>query len=98
MQILLPLRDNRGKRLPRSLFDNLVEELSEKFGGATAYSRSPAQGHWSKGARAKTEDVIIIEVMVEKANPIWWSELRHRLEEQFRQETVLLRSLKTKTY
>jgi len=66
MQILLPLRDNRGKRLPRALFDKLLEELSEKFGGVTAYTRSPAEGQWMKGARTKNDDIIVVEVMVEK--------------------------------
>lgn len=35
LQILLPLRHTKGKRLRRPLFDKLLEELSEKFGGVT---------------------------------------------------------------
>lgn len=98
MQILLPLRDNRGKRLPRSLFDKLLEELSETFGGVTAYTRSPAEGQWTKGARTKSDDIVVVEVMVEKPDAYWWRSLRHKLEEDFRQDTVIVRSIKTRIH
>ena len=32
IQIFLPLRDNRGKRIDQCHFNNLASELSERFG------------------------------------------------------------------
>ncbi len=46
VQILLPLYDNAGAPLPRALYDRVREELSRRFGGLTAFTRSPAEGLW----------------------------------------------------
>jgi hypothetical protein len=39
-QILLPVRDNRGRKFKRSLYSKLHRELVEHFGGLTAHARS----------------------------------------------------------
>ena len=46
VQILLPLWDNEGRRLPRALYAELARELTERFGGLTAHTRAPAEGLW----------------------------------------------------
>jgi len=46
VQLLLPLYDNDQQALPRSLFRTVSEELIERFGGLTTYSRAPANGYW----------------------------------------------------
>jgi hypothetical protein len=45
IQILLPLYDNAGAPLPRELYDDVREELTRRFGGLTAFTRAPAEGH-----------------------------------------------------
>lgn len=42
VQLLLPLRDNEKQAFPRAEFDRVRNELTERFGGATAFLRSPA--------------------------------------------------------
>jgi hypothetical protein len=53
VQILLPLFDNDGVSLPRQLFARVRDELTEKFGGLTAFTRSPAEGVWRPERRAR---------------------------------------------
>jgi hypothetical protein len=44
VQILLPLNDNDGRALAKDLFETVARELTERFGGVTAYTRAPADG------------------------------------------------------
>jgi hypothetical protein len=44
IHILLPLKDNQGRPHGRELFRGVAGELTERFGGLTAYTRAPAEG------------------------------------------------------
>jgi hypothetical protein len=44
IQILLPLYRNDGTRLEKVLYDQVTQELMQKFGGLTAYTQAPASG------------------------------------------------------
>ena len=94
VQALLPLRDNEGCDFPRETFDHVVQQLTDQFGGATAYTRSPAEGAWAQDDREQREDVIVVEVMVEKLDRSWWAEFRRQLEGNFGQEQILARALR----
>jgi len=52
LQILLPLVDNQGQRFDDHRFSHVRRELTERFGGVTAYLRSPAADSGS-GATAQ---------------------------------------------
>ena len=100
VQILLPLADNAGQPLPRALFAALARELTERFGGLTAYTRAPAEGLWrDEDAAERTSDtpvvrdqIVIYEVMAQELDPAWWADRRRALERDFRQETVIVRA------
>ncbi len=95
IQILLPVVDNAGQRFPRAAFEALRHTLSERFGGLTAFVQSPALGLWKdtqSGATARDE-VILIEVMVERLDRAWWSDYRSELEKTFRQDEIVVRAL-----
>ncbi|MBD0321237.1 MAG: hypothetical protein ICV87_12930, partial [Gemmatimonadetes bacterium] len=64
VQILLPLRDNEGNDFPRTEFGRVRAELVERFGGVTAYLRSPATGAWRAEDEEEVahDDVAIVEV------------------------------------
>lgn len=70
----------------------LRNELADKFGGITTYTRSPAQGLW-KETEEKTvkDDIIIYEVLVERMDLFWWRTLKQRLEAEFRQDEIMIR-------
>ena len=94
IQILLPLYDNAGVALPRELYDRVFSGLTERFGGATAYMRAPAQGAWKEtGEEVNRDEVVIIEVMVARLERDWWAAYRRQLESEFRQEKIIIRAL-----
>jgi len=93
IQILLPLNDNAGRPHKRHLFQNVAAELTDKFGGLTAYTRVPAEGLWKDDDSGTDRDEIVIyEVMTEELTEGWWRKYRRSLEKRFRQERVILRS------
>src|SRR3954469_9703159 len=63
VQILLPLRDNRGRPFKRSLHERLRQGITDEFGGLTAYARSPARGVWKSAGKAKRNDLVVLEIM-----------------------------------
>ena len=92
VQILLPVADNEGRRFPSERFEALRRELTERFGGATVFSRSPAEGFWQGGEGTSRDDIVIFEAMSETLDEGWWRERRRALEREFRQETVVVRA------
>lgn len=93
VQLLLPLYDNEGRPLPRARFTEVAEELTARFGGVTAYLRSPARGVWrdDEGDVAH-DDIVIHEVMVETLERAWWAGYRERLRARFAQEELVIRA------
>ena|SRR5690349_9925267 len=93
IEIFLPLRRNDGSPQPAELFGQVRAELVERFGGLTAYSRAPAEGLWEREEGSVDRDAIVIfEVMADALDRGWWGEFRSRLEHQFEQDAILIRS------
>ena len=96
MQILLPTHTGGGAAVAAEQFARVRVELTERFGGATAYSRSsPATGLWKRDADEVIEHdrVIMVEVVVDAFDPDWWAAYRKQLETRFEQEEVHVRAL-----
>lgn len=94
MQLLLPLHDNTRRLFPRESFDEVRREVAERFGGVTAYVRSPAEGAWQNAAgKVLSDDVIIVEVMCDELDRAFWSEYRQELARRFEQEEVVVRAM-----
>ena len=93
VQLLLPLYDNGGEELPRDHFDKVRHELTDRFGGVTAFLRAPAEGHWKDaGDVVARDEVVIVEVMVDRLDPAWWRDYRCDLESRFRQRELVVRA------
>jgi hypothetical protein len=94
VQIFLPLQDNRGKPIAERHFKGLAEELSERFGGLTAYIRAPATGLWKKqqNARMLRDEIVIYEVIIGRLDRRWWRQKRQALQQTFRQQEILIRA------
>ena len=92
VQILLPVRDNRGRRFNRALYSRIHAELVKNFGGLTAYTRSPARGLWTSEGSTQRDDMIILEVMTDRFNRTWWKKYRRALEKTFRQDEIVMRA------
>ena len=93
VQILLPLYDNQGTAFAPEQFHRLREELAERFGGVTVYSRAPAEGIWkAKASQTARDDLLLFEVMVDQIDRQWWAGYRQSLESRFRQDQVVVRA------
>ena len=93
IQILLPIHDQRGKPFPRSFYREVRDELTERFGGLTAYSRAPAEGVWDPGDdEPRHDDIVVYEVMVADLDRAWWGEYRAQIEQRFEQEELVVRA------
>jgi hypothetical protein len=95
IQILLPLRDNEGEPFASAEFERVRRELAERFGGVTFYARSPAVGIWKDGDGGEDRDEIVVaEVMADGEDRAWWRAYRGELERRFRQEEMMIRSMR----
>ena len=92
VEILLPLYDNEGRRFDAGEFDRVRDELAERFGGVTAFRRSPAEGVWREGGEESRDRIVIFEVMADSLEREWWREYREELERVFRQEKIVVRA------
>ncbi len=93
VQILLPLHDAKGRGFPKANYEQVASELTERFGGVTAFTRTPAEGRWKpEGGPASEDDIVVVEVMTEGLDGKWWRNYRKRLERVFKQESIVVRA------
>ena len=93
IELFLPLFDNTGTPLPRSDFAAVRSELTERFGGLTAFTRAPAEGLWKdEEDETRHDEIVIYEVMTDRIDRDWWKDYRARLEERFGQEEIVIRA------
>jgi hypothetical protein len=92
IQILLPLYDNAGTPFPPDLYSDVRHELTERFGGLTAFTRAPAQGLWKNEGKTTRDDIVVFEVMAAQIDAGWWAAYRKKLEAIFRQDTIIIRA------
>mgnify|MGYP007011823268 CR=1 FL=1 len=93
VQILLPLHDKTGDGFSREKYEAIASELTERFGGVTAFTRTPAEGRWKpEGESTNEDDIVVIEVMVEDLERAWWQDYRKGLERAFKQDTIVVRA------
>lgn len=69
-------------------------ELAERFNGLTAYLRSPAKGWWTApDGHTEQDDVVMVEVVIDRFDRAWWRRYAATLAQRFRQESIHLRAL-----
>ena len=90
--LLLPLYDPEGRALPPELYARVRTELTERFGGLTAFTRAPAEGLWRDEGRTQRDDIVVLEVMAPDLDRDWWGRYRRELEMRFRQDAVVVRA------
>jgi hypothetical protein len=89
VEILLPVVEP-GK-LGREL-ETLRQQLTEKFGGLTAFVRSPGEGMWVDEGGTERDDVIVLEVMTDMLDRSWWADLRLSLQDRLNQKEIVIRT------
>jgi hypothetical protein len=92
VQLLLPLTTTPQGQQAR--FEPVRDELTARFGGATAFVNSPARGLWQSDAGTEEDRVVTVEVMVDEFEKEWWASYRKTLEERFEQQELVVRAIK----
>lgn len=98
VQLLLPVYDNAGDAFPADAYRPVRDELTERFGGLTAYTRAPALGLWDDGddgTPPKRDDIVVYEVMADALDRAWWAQCRAALERRFAQDEIVIRAQET---
>lgn len=94
IQLFLPLYDNAGQAFPATRFETVRTELTDVFGGVTAFVRAPAVGIWEdKGGDVQRDHVVLVEVMVAQLDHGWWARYRQQLQRRFAQDEILVRAI-----
>jgi len=94
VEFLLPVFDNHGVHFPKEEFDRVRRELTDHFGGVTAFMRSPAMGLWEdEDGVVRPDDLVGFEVMTESLDREWWRDYREQLTQRFRQQEIVLRAI-----
>jgi hypothetical protein len=94
-ELLLPLNDNGGRPLGPEKYTAVREHLIERFGGVTAFTRSPAQDTTTDKGKTVHDEIVVFEVMTETLDASWWGRYRRQLEGEFRQDEVVVRASPT---
>ena len=89
VELLLPLNDNSGKPFDLAKFDAIRQHLTERFGGLTAFTRSPAQGTTTGSGTTVHDEIVVFEVMT---NTLDASCYRLHLKREFRQDEIVVRA------
>ena len=92
VQILVPKETGKGEPVSKEWFDGFLKELTDKFGGATSFVRSPGQGLWRRDGKTECDEVAVVEVMAAQLAPEFWGAVRDRLEKELAQEEIVIRA------
>ena len=93
IQMLLPTRSPEGLAFPEDLLRRTRDELIARFGGLTAYTRTPATGIWtSPEGDVEVDSVVMIEVLSEAFDKGWWRAYAETLKERLHQQAIHLRA------
>ena len=96
IEILLPTFGPTGERFPKENFDRVRAELTDRFGGVTAFLLSPAFGLWrDEKGELQHDDIAIFEVMAGHLDREWWQDYREQLEQRFQQQEIVVRAAPT---
>lgn len=97
VEVFLPLDTGSGIPIEPEIIEGIVGGLADRFGGATAFTRAPADGLWKQGTTMQKDRILIIEVMVSELEEGWWRKYRAKLEREFEQGEVLIRVTSCRT-
>jgi hypothetical protein len=92
VQILLPTRTGNGQPVTQARFEELLQELTDKFGGATSFVRAPGQGLWNSGRDVERDNIAVIEVMTDEIDPPFWHAFSRKLQRELAQREIVIRA------
>ncbi|MGY4285576.1 hypothetical protein ACVWXO_004796 [Bradyrhizobium sp. LM2.7] len=87
------MNDNKGRPFAAEQFAAVRDNLTERFGGLTAFTRSPAQGTIKDGAKTVRSEIVVFEVMTETLDESWCASYGRHLEHVIQQDEIIVRAL-----
>ena len=94
ISFLLPTFDNDNHHIARDEFDRVRRELTDHFGGVTAFMQSPATGLWAdEEGVVRHDELVSFEVMTDNLDRAWWRDYREQLGKRFRQQQIVMRAI-----
>jgi hypothetical protein len=97
VEIYLP-GETRDRQDAQATFDAIRAELTERYGGVTAFMRAPALGLWKDPQGEVEEDeIVILEVIVKTLDQAWWRDYRMQLEDRLKQESIVVHATAIET-
>jgi hypothetical protein len=96
VELLLPRQTGNGEPVAMDGFEQLLAELTAKFGGVTSFVRAPGKGLWRSGGKVERDSIAVIEVMTAEIDPAYWAKLRERLEKELAQDEIVVRAHETR--
>jgi hypothetical protein len=92
VEILVPKTTGKGQPVTQEWFEDFMKELTQTFGGATSFVRSPGLGLWRDRGEMQRDTIVVVEVMAEELKQDYWASLRRRLERELLQEEIVIRA------
>jgi inorganic pyrophosphatase len=94
IQLFLPTIAKNGKPFPRSYYDTVREQLTDKFNGVSMYFNSKVSGVWKdEDAKLVKDELMVFEVMSDAITLDFWKSYQRSLQKQFKQESILIRCM-----
>ena len=92
VQVFVPVIWKEDPSRFASEVGQVVQELTERYGGATSFLRGAAQGLWKNDdGEVEADNVVVVEVQVSEVSIPWWSAFQTRLQRRFGQDEILVR-------
>src|SRR5687767_237246 len=93
IQLLLPAGGGAAGDSPPPLAETGCE-LAARFGGFTAYVRSPAKGLWTApDGHTEQDEMVMFEVVTDTFDRAWWRTYAATLAGRFRQDVIHVRAM-----
>jgi hypothetical protein len=96
VELLLPRQTGNGEPVTMDWFEQLLAELTAKFGGVTSFVRAPGKGLWQDDGQIEQDNIAVIEVMTTEIDLTYWAALRQRLEQELSQQEIVVRAHETR--
>jgi hypothetical protein len=96
VQILLPLYEKRGKRVGRPLFRATAKSASEGIWRRYRLHPRRRKDSGDAGSGFDGDDIVVYEVMADKADRAFWRTRRCDLQKAFGQDEIVVRAVPAK--
>lgn len=85
-EVMLPLKFNDGRRVPRDWIGKALREITAKF-GAASFETQTIEGHWVHGGVLYEDKLVrmVVDLPDVRANRRWMKEFKKRWKDQLEQ-------------